>query len=276
MLNNFELVLLDNLIYVLKEKNEYYENKLLREIISDLLRDEDETSDKGKASYGSGGGGGTSFGDQEENDDKKDMTKIENCYKNANTGKPQCGIKLEEWIRILQAIEKDEKLCNLIIHDVTSEESSGFRAATFTSDTENIIIFTGTTEVEEWLDNGVGGYSVETPAQERALDYVNRLNLVNNNPFTVSGHSKGGNLAQYVTLFASDPVIDKCLSFDGQGFSNELCETNDYKDALKRNQDKMYMVSSSGDYVNVLFNSAILDKNKMYVKANPVGISLVS
>ena len=260
MLNNFELVLLDNLIYVLKVTNkQYYKDSFLREIVDDLLH-----------------GGGDALDDEELSDEDKKLADIENCYKNANTGNPQCGIEKEEWIRILQAIEKDEKLCNLIIHDVTSEESSGFRAATFTSDTENIIIFKGTTEVEEWLDNGVGGYSVETPAQERALEYVNNLNLVNNNPFTVSGHSKGGNLAQYVTLFASDPVIDKCLSLDGQGFSNELCETNDYKDALKRNQDKMYMVSSSGDYVNVLFNSAILDKNKMYVKANPVGISLVS
>ena len=89
-------------------------------------------------------------------------------------------------------------------------------------------------------------------------------------------YSKGGNLAQYVTLFASDPVIDKCLSLDGQGFSNEACERPEYIEALKRNQDKMYMISSSGDYVNVLFNYAILDKNKMYVKANPVGIGLVA
>ena len=245
MLKNFQLVLLDNLIYVLKEKDKYYENKEVREVIFDLLHGEGATN-------------------------------IKKCYLNANTGNPQCGMELEEWIHVLQAIEKDENLCSLKIHDVTSEESSGFRAATFTSDAENIIIFKGTTEVEEWLDNGVGGYSVETPAQERALEYVNNLNLVNNNPFTVSGHSKGGNLAQYVTLFASYPVIDKCLSLDGQGFSTEACERTEYKEALKRNQDKMYMISSSGDYVNVLFNYAILDKNKMYVKANPVGIGLVA
>ena len=260
MLNNFELVLLDNLIYVLKVTNkQYYKDRILGNIIYNLLH-----------------GGGDALDDEELSDEDKKLADIENCYKNANTGNPQCGMELEEWIHVLQAIEKDENLCSLKIHDVTSEESSGFRAATFTSDTENIIIFKGTTEVEEWLDNGVGGYSVETPAQERALDYVNNLNLVNNNPFTVSGHSKGGNLAQYVTLFASDPVIDKCLSFDGQGFSTEACERTEYKEALKRNQDKMYMISSSGDYVNVLFNSAILDKNKMYVKANPVGISLVA
>ena len=261
-LNNFQLVLLDNLIYVLKAEEGDYKNKSLEGIILDLLYKDGIKTDK--------------INSKDEEERKKHLGKIGEFYNNDNTGKPQCGMELEEWIHVLQAIEKDENLCSLKIHDVTSEESSGFRAATFTSDTENIIIFKGTTEVEEWLDNGVGGYSVETPAQERALDYVNNLNLVNNNPFTVSGHSKGGNLAQYVTLFASYPVIDKCLSLDGQGFSNELCETNDYKDALKRNQDKMYMVSSSGDYVNVLFNSAILDKNKMYVKANPVGISLVS
>ena len=262
MINNFQLVLLDNLIYVLKAEEEKYKDKTLEKIILHLLYKDGNKTDK--------------INSKDEEERKKYLGKIGEFYNNDNTGKPQCGMELDEWIHILQAIEADEALCKLKIHDVTSDDSTGFRAATFTSDTENIIIFKGTTEVEEWLDNGVGGYSVETPAQERALDYVNNLNLVNNNPFTVSGHSKGGNLAQYVTLFASDPVIDKCLSLDGQGFSNEACERPEYIEALKRNQDKMYMISSSGDYVNVLFNSAILDKNKMYVKANPVGISLVA
>ena len=275
MLNNFELILLDNLIYILKAQDEYYKNKELGKIIEDLLCGEVESSDTTNSNREYSSVVGENF--DKHNDNKEDMTRIENSYLNAKTGKPQCGMKKDEWVHILQAIAGNKELCALKIHDVTNDlGGSGFRAATFTSDTENIIIFKGTTDPVEWLDNGIGGYSIETPLQERALDYVNRLDLVNNNPFTVSGHSKGGNLAQYVTLFGSDTIIDKCLSFDGQGFSNELCETNDYKEALKRNQDKMYMVSSSGDYVNVLFNSAILDKNKMYVKANPVGISLVA
>ncbi len=39
-------------------------------------------------------------------------------------------------------------------------------------------------------------------------------------------------MAQYAALFATNPPIDRCLSFDGQGFSNELCNTPKYKEAI--------------------------------------------
>ncbi len=42
------------------------------------------------------------------------------------------------------------------------------------------------------------------------------------NDITVVGHSKGGNKAQYVTVL-SDKVT-RCVSMDGQGFSNEFLE----------------------------------------------------
>ena len=93
---------------------------------------------------------------------------------------------------------------------------------------ENIVIFRGTTSEQEWIDNGQGGYLEKTDIQDDALDYVNSIELVNSNSFVVSGHSKGGNLAQYVTLFATDTLIDRCLNFDGQGFSNELFDKPEY------------------------------------------------
>ena len=81
---------------------------------------------------------------------------------------------------------------------------------------ENVIIFKGTTSAYEWIDNGIGGYSVETEKQRRALDFVENLDIVNNKSFVVSGHSKGGNHAQYVTLHSKNTLIDRCLNFDGQ------------------------------------------------------------
>ena len=41
----------------------------------------------------------------------------------------------------------------------------------------------------------------------------------------VTGHSKGGNKAQYVTINSKyNDLIDKCFSFDGQGMSPEAIE----------------------------------------------------
>lgn len=78
-----------------------------------------------------------------------------------------------------------------------------------------------------------------------------------------------GNLAQYVTLFAMDTLIDRCLDFDGQGFSEELCSTQRYEEALERNGDKLFMIASELDIVNVLFNPAVPEEHRMYIDGNP-------
>ena len=98
---------------------------------------------------------------------------------------------------------------------------------------------------------------MQTRNQYEALEYVNNLDIVNNNSFVVSGHSKGGNLAQYVALFSTDTLIDKCLAFDGQGFSQELCETEEYQAALERNQANLYMVSSDSDICHIYINDTM-------------------
>lgn len=161
------------------------------------------------------------------------------------------------------------------IYNVEDTGKTGFRAATFISEEtgENAVIFRGTSTANEWVDNGEGGYSLMSANQALALDYVNNLDLVNNNSFVASGHSKGGNLAQFVALFSQDTLIDRCLSFDGQGFSKELCETEEYQDAIARRGNNLYLVASSCDYVNVLFNPAVPESHKMYLDANYMGLN---
>lgn len=128
---------------------------------------------------------------------------------------------------MLLAIKDDKMLRSLKIHKLENDTESGFRAMALTGDNidENVIIFRGTSTPSEWIDNGMGGYSVETPNQRQAMEFVNGMDIVDNKAFVVSGHSKGGNLAQHVALFSSNPPIDRCLSFDGQGFSEEACAT---------------------------------------------------
>ena len=208
-LSNYQLVLLDNLIY-LDTITVYGEDKnvsTIREVIDDLLYAE------GSNIAGTG-------------------TIAQDC-KNAHSGDPNCIMKLEDWVKVLQAIEADPVLCNLQIHNVEDTGKTGFRAATFISEKaqENVIIFRGTSTANEWIDNGEGGYLPMTNNQSMALDYVNNLDVVNNYSFVTSGHSKGGNLATFVTLFSEDTLIDRCLSFDGQGFSAELSYSEAYREA---------------------------------------------
>ena len=63
-------------------------------------------------------------------------------YADGNPSKENCMMKIEDWIKVLQAIEADETLCNLRIHSVEDAGKNGFRAATFVSDETNENVFT--------------------------------------------------------------------------------------------------------------------------------------
>ena len=252
-LSNYQLILLDNLIYLDEVTRMWKEEATIGEVVNNLLY-KDGNSDNGI-------GTGTI------------LTDCHGTYQPDNPEAQNCMMSLDEWLQVLKAIEADETLCSLTIHKVEDHRegaTDGFRAMALTGDNvdENIIIFKGTSSAEEWMEDGEGGYSITTAGQQLAVDFVNGIDIVNNKSFVVSGHSKGGNMAQYAALFATNPPIDRCLSFDGQGFSNELCNTPEYKEAIARRGQNLYLIASSGDYVNVLFNSPIPDNHKMYLAAN--------
>lgn len=53
----------------------------------------------------------------------------------------------------------------------------------------------------------------------------------------MSGHSKGGNKAQYVTMFSQNrDVIDTCVALDGQGFSDSAMEAMQEHDDFEQQQ----------------------------------------
>ena len=87
------------------------------------------------------------------------------------------------------------------------------------------MVYRGTAD-GEWFDNGLGMTSESTLQQERALAYfeevVEREQISPGDRLIVSGHSKGGNKAQFVTMNTKyDGLLDACYSIDGQGFSEE-------------------------------------------------------
>ncbi|MCE5222306.1 MAG: DUF2974 domain-containing protein [Clostridium sp.] len=161
-----------------------------------------------------------------------------------------CTIKLpkSEWINILDQIKNKPNLKELRIKNVYNYKS-GMRVACFIDGENNAtVVFRGTTTIKEWEDNGQGAYEYDTIEQIDALSYINNLEV---NNITVTGHSKGGNKAQYVTVLS--PKIIKCISINGQGFSNEFI--NKYKDEINKNKSKIVCINSKYDYVNCLFNS---------------------
>lgn len=117
---------------------------------------------------------------------------------------------------------------------------------------EAAVIFRGTGGTyEAWLDNVQGEFIVDTKMQKIAADFV-KYDCGSFTDLTVSGHSKGGNLSQFVTVACGDQVA-RCISFDGQGFNKEFIE--EHKEEIETAKGKITSVCANNDYVNILLNS---------------------
>lgn len=153
--------------------------------------------------------------------------------------------------------------------------NSGTGACTFTDpDTGKIyVVYRGTGD-GEWLDNGLGMTQISTRQQEEAaryFDYVVEHNGLNSSDdITVTGHSKGGNKSQYVTINSEyKDYIDQCISLDGQGFSPEAIAAFKEKygeEAYQKYLEKMYSICGENDYVNPLGVKVVPDDHTYYIK----------
>lgn len=130
-------------------------------------------------------------------------------------------------------------------------------ACAFTSpDGDVYVTFRGTGD-RRWVDNGIAFGPNDSPIQREAVEYFDQLcekyNWDTDTDIVVTGHSKGGNLSQYITM-ASDnrDLIDSCYSFDGQGFSPEALDRFRQMDGYDRQRDKVWSISGTNDPVNQL------------------------
>lgn len=96
---------------------------------------------------------------------------------------------------------------------------------------------------------------VTTYYQEEALKWYQELDIPELaggevKTITVIGHSKGGNKAKYIAIL--DDSVTRCLSFDGQGFSDEF-----FRKYERRIAERAYVITNHNvdfDFVNILLN----------------------
>lgn len=176
------------------------------------------------------------------------ITAIENDGFNVSS----CEMTSSEWEELVSMVKDEPSLLNYKVTNYVDDDKTGMRAACFVNDESNPtdvnVVFRGTSGDYEWHDNGEGGYLSDTNQQQMAADYVNGLPNKYGNNLTVTGHSKGGNKAQYVTIVTDR--IAKCVSYDGQGFSEEFLQK--YADEIVKKSQSIVSISASDDFVNCL------------------------
>ena len=147
---------------------------------------------------------------------------------------------------------------------VRSIDEPELRAACFKpsdSEGEATVVFRGTGGTyEAWADNVRGSYMKDTDIQKMADDFV-RYDCGIFDSITVTGHSKGGNLAGYTAILNRDRVRS-CLAFDPQGYGIECIRTHGLK--MRDASYNIKTVSAHNDYVNSLLTQVA--KENVYVE----------
>ena len=182
------------------------------------------------------------------------------------------------------ACENNPDFANLII-DNQKNIDGGMYAATFKDSSSNSVhvAFSGT-KSDEWLPNGNGlsglpKYVDGSSIQKLALEYFDKIMEEHARYFEgmkiyLTGHSTGGNRAQYITLRSKyRDRITACFSFDGQGMSPEFIEwyMKEYGEAaFKEAVKKMYGLNGKDDYVNILGIAIIPDDQLFYFETPSV------
>lgn len=195
---------------------------------------------------------------------------------------PDCapgGIHYGEYMILSEAV-KNQQIGSLIIDNQSHLMGfdSGTAGCTFYTPNRNCIyvVYRGTGD-GEWPDNGMGMTQSATIQQQRALSYfettVDRMNITEGQRLILTGHSKGGNKAQYALMSSEyGELVDACYNIDGQGFSENAIHAwiDKYGESeYEKRRNKIIGVYGENDYVNVLGHS-IVPQDQVYYIQTPV------
>ncbi len=206
-------------------------------------------------------------------------------------------------LRILKnAVDRDIEIAYSEIGNLTISKS-GLTACTFTTPKGNVFIVFRGTGSGEWIDNGKGlsGIPEEntyitydnngiaesyntvqkdyaTDQQTEALNWFNKIAAKNrwnkDTDIIVTGHSKGGNKAQFVTVHSD--LVNECFSFDGQGFSPEALTyfRTQYGAEFTKRRRKIRSFATDNDYVNVL-GERLMPKTQIHFFESFMGLHYI-
>ena len=138
----------------------------------------------------------------------------------------------EKFKNFLAALAKSGRFFNLGICGYRDEHNAIDDTLQFSAVTIKIadnlwfISYSGTDgTVVGWKEDFQFAYMEQTSAQRKALEYIDEASQKLKGNFIVSGHSKGGNLAAYASIFSPKYIQDRIIGIycnDAPGFNEKL------------------------------------------------------
>ena len=176
----------------------------------------------------------------------------------------------------------------VLVHQSSTNDTDAWtddliQACTFQdADGNYYVSFRGTGD-GRWPDNADGMLEYQSLMQESAKKYFDAMAKeifekahAEGKRVIVTGHSKGGNEAQYVFMNSKyEYLIDNCYSFDGQGFSDKAAKgfREQYGASYEEKCSKMYSICGENDYVHDLGRVIIPEENTYFVPTSRSGLA---
>lgn len=183
--------------------------------------------------------------------------------------------RLEEDIQLLEEMPKHPRFAELrlggFLEIVDIEQEEQFAAVVFELTDDIIFVaFRGTDNtLVGWKENFNMSYIAPVPAQKDSVHYLEQVAKVfPHSQIVVGGHSKGGNLAVYSSVFCRPEVqqrITAVYNNDGPGFNSEVIAKAEF--AAVQDRIQTYVPQSS--VVGML-----MERKEPYIIVKSEGISL--
>ena len=151
------------------------------------------------------------------------------------------------------------------ILDVSLEKQ--FAAITFgISKNEKFISFRGTdTSIVGWKEDLNMTYKTNIPSQVEGVNYLNKIGKKYiNSDLIIGGHSKGGNISIYSSIFTEDVVrlnIREIISADGPGFPTYILNDSRYEEIKHKIKTFMPQLSIVGRILDYTRDCTIVKSN---------------
>ncbi|MCO4503331.1 hypothetical protein Si122_00507 [Streptococcus infantarius subsp. infantarius] len=181
----------------------------------------------------------------------------------------------EERVKLLQKVVASKRFVNLnlsdYVNDVDAEYERQFSAMVFTLPEINHhqLVFRGTDDTMiGWKEDFKLTYVQEIPAHRAAVAYLEAYFEKYVGKVTVSGHSKGGNLALYAVAHVNDLLreqIEKVYMLDAPGLQEKGLESDGYK-AIR---ERVTVIRPEESIVGIMLYN---DIEPIVVKSNASGI----
>ncbi len=162
---------------------------------------------------------------------------IKEAYLNFSNCNDKTVLQKED-LDLFPALAKSERFCNLVLSDFINkfsiENEKQFSAITIHLPNNFLYVsFRGTdASLIGWKEDFNMCFLENIPSQEDSITYLEMISSkYPDKKLLVGGHSKGGNLAIYSSIFCSDNVKEKISTVynnDGPGFSDKVIKSKEY------------------------------------------------